>query len=174
MIDPLWRRICGLHIEDEGHVGAVWIAHDKETDTLHAYDCAIVRKEVLAVISECLNSRGRWIPIAWEKSAKAMADQLIDRGCNMLPETDTETKAIREMSTREIWERMRTGRFKVDKRLSEWLDEYKTFNREDSQVPNAKHPLMSATRHAVAQLDYAIRQRTTHKTQRNFPKVAIV
>lgn len=174
MIAPEWRRICGLHVQDEGEIAAVWLAHDRIPDVLHAYDCAIFRREVMAVIGEGLNARGRWIPIAWEKTAKEVADKLLDRGCNMLPEAEKETQAVREVTSRDIWERMRTGRFKVDKRLSEWLDEYRAFYREDSQVPNTSHPLMSATRHAVAQLDYAKRQHAGKKRVGNFPRVAIV
>lgn len=174
MIAPEWRRICGLHVQDEGEIAAVWLAHDKDTDVLHAYDSVIFRREVMAVIGEGINNRGRWIPIAWEKSAKDVADKLLERGCNTLPEAEKETQAIREVTSRDIWERMRTGRFKVDKRLSEWLDEFNQFYREDAQVPNTSHPLMAATRHAVANLGYARRQAPRRRLAGNYPKVAIV
>lgn len=174
MIDPRWRRIAGLHVQDEGTLAAVWIARDHETDTLHLYDCARFSREVLAVIGEGLNARGRWIPIAWEKSAEEMSKKLLDRGCNMLPDPIKETDAVAEVVSRDIWERMRTGRFKVDRRLAEWLDEYRNFYREDSQVPRTSHPLMSATRHAVSQLDYARRQAQRGEKQTNFPNVTIV
>lgn len=174
MIAPEWRRIAGLHVQDEGEIAAVWLAHDRETDVLHCYDSVIFRREVMAVIGEGINNRGRWIPVAWEKTAKEVADKLLYRGCNMLLEAEKETQAVREVTSRDIWERMRTGRFKVDKRLSEWLDEYRQFYREDAQVPNSSHPLMAATRHAVAHLDYAKRQAPKGKPPRNFPPVSII
>ena len=173
MIDSSYRRIAGVHVQEDGTVAAVWVALDKDTDCVHLYDCAKFSREVLAVIGEGLNARGRWIPIAWEKSAKDMADKLLDRGCNMLPEPSTDTDAMAEVVSRDVWERMRTDRFKVDKRLAEWLDEYRTFYREDSQVPKTGHPLMSATRHAISQLEYARRQMKGKKTV-NYPKVAMI
>lgn len=174
MIAPEWCRIAGLHVQDEGQIAAVWLAHDKTADVLHCYDCAIFKREVMAVIGEGLNARGRWIPIAWEKTAKEVADKLLDRGCSMLPEAEKETQPLIEVISRDIWERMRTGRFKVDKRLAEWLDESRQFYREDAQIPSKGFPFMSATRHAVAQLDYAKRQATKRTTHGNYPRVAII
>src|SRR3546814_4945820 len=113
------------------------------------YDCCVFRREVLAVIAEGLNARGRWIPVAWESALKDMADKLLDRGCNVLPEPVKDTDALAEVTSRDIEERMRSGRFKVDKRLAEWLDEFRAFSRRDAKVPRTGYPLMSATRHAV-------------------------
>jgi len=172
-MNPEWKRIAGIHVQEEGQIGSVWMAHDKSTDTIHLYDACIFRQEVLAVIGEGLNARGRWIPIAWQEKAKDMADKLLERGCNMLPDPSKDTESVAEVTSREIWERMRTGRFKVDKRLAEWLDEYKTFYREESKVPQGSHPLMSATRHAISQIDYAKRQGMRRKTL-NHPRVTIL
>lgn len=174
MIDEKWRRIAGIHVEDQGTIAAVWLARDSETDTVHLYDCAKFTREVLAVIGEGLNARGRWIPIAWENSAEEMSKKLLDRGCNMLPEPIKETEALAEVLSRDVWERMRTDRFKVDKRLAEWLDEYRAFYREDGQVPRTSHPLMSATRHAISQIEYARRQTQRGDKQVNYPTVTIV
>lgn len=173
MINPEWKRIAGIHVQDEGQIGAVWLAHDKERDQIHVYDACMFRQEVLAVIAEGLNCRGRSIPIAWESKSKDMADKLLDRGCNMVYEEHKDTPEVAEIVSREIWERMRTGRFKADKRLKEWIDEYQSFYREDSKIPTGASPLMSATRYAVAQLDYAKGQ-ISRKTKLSAPKLAIV
>jgi len=172
MIDPLWKRIAGISCQEDGTIGAVWIAHNKDTDSIHLYDACIFRREVLAVISEGLNCRGRWIPIAWTDKDKDMSDKLLEKGCNMLYDPYKDNQTVSEVISRDIWERMRTGRFKVDKRLSEWLEEYKTYYRDESKVPKG-FPLMSATRHAVSQLEYAKRQ-TPARKQIMFPKVAII
>lgn len=174
MIAPEWRRICGLHVQDEGTIAAVWLAHDKSSDVVHAYDACLFQREVLAVIAEGLIARGRWIPIAWHKDAKDIADKLLDRGVNMLPEPSEDTAAMAEVLSRDVWERMRTGRFKVDKRLANWLDEHRGFNRQDSQVPRESFPLMSATRHAVAMLYYARRQAPRGRKSVNYPKVSMI
>jgi hypothetical protein len=174
VIDPSWRRIAGLHILDDGMAAAVWIAHDRDSDTLHLYDAALFQREVLAVIAEGLNARGRWIPVAWPKDAKEVSDKLLDRGCNMLPEHSDDSDAMTEANSLDIQERMRTSRFKVDKRLQNWLDEFRTFFRADAKVPKTSHPLMSATRHAIAMLPYARRQAPRGRKQVNYPRVSIL
>lgn len=172
MIDPSWRRIAGYHCLDDGGHAAVWIAHDKETDTLHLYDACKFQMEVPAVIAEGMNARGRWIPIAW--TDKGISKTLQDRGCNTLPDAAPDSASDAEMVSREIWERMRTGRFKVDRRLKEWLDEFKTYGRRDGVVPKGAYPLMAATRHAVGSLEWARRQAPKRRQTANYAQVAIV
>jgi len=174
MVDPSWRRISGMSLEDDGTLAVVWMALDRASDVIHLYDVAVFRREVLAVISEGINARGRWIPMAWESKAKDMADRLLDRGCNMIPEPIKETQAGAEVSARDVWERMRTKRFRADKRLAEWIDESRGFYRQDSQVPLEGHPLMSATRHAVERLNYARRQAAARESGGTYPQIAIV
>jgi hypothetical protein len=174
MIETGWKRIAGMHCQEGGDIAMVWIAHDKEADGLHVYDCCVFRREVLAVIAEGLNTRGRWIPIAWEETGKDIADKLLDRGCNLLAEPSKKTPSLAEVVSRDIKERMLTGRFKVDSRLAEWKDEYTNFIREEGQVPLKSHPLMSATRHAVADIDYARRQGRKGVKEVNYPKVALI
>ena len=154
-LDQSWRRIAGIHIEDNGDIAAVWLAHDKDADCVHLYDCAVFRREVMAVIAEGLNARGRAIPLAWEQSGQEVIEKLKERGCKVLSEGYKDTPAVSEVTSRDLWERMRTGRFKVDRRNAEWLDEYRNFYREDGQVPQESFPLMSATRHAIGQLKKA-------------------
>lgn len=174
MIAPEWRRIAALHCQDDGEMAAVWMAHDRTADVIHLYDACVFRREVLAVIAEGLNARGRWIPVAWESASKDVADKLLDRGSNMLPDAVKDTDSMAEVTSRDIWERMRSGRFKVDKRLAEWLDEFKSFSRREAKVPRAGHPLMSATRHGVAMLEYARRQAPKGLKTVNYPKLAVI
>lgn len=174
MIAPEWRRIAGIHVLEDGTVGATWIAHDRDSDTGHIYDCCIFRREVLAVIAEGLNARGRWIPVAWAPSANEIVEKLLERGCSTLPEPVSDKPEMAEVVSREIEERMRTGRLRVEQRLAEWLDEYKSFYREDAKVPLKSHPLMSATRHAVAMLDWARRQAHKGKRQVNYARIAMI
>ena len=164
-----------MHAQNEGEIGCVWLAHDKAADVIHLYDCCMFRREVLAVIAEGLNARGRWVPVAWEGGAKEIVERLLDRGCNTLPEPSKQTPVLAEAISRDVWERMRTGRFKVDKRLAEWLDEYKSFVREDGQVPLKTFPLMSATRHAMADMDYARAQSRKGKLgDKNYPRISMI
>jgi len=175
MIEDHWKRIAGMHVTEVGDVAVCWIAYDKQTDTITLYECAMFRGQQPAVIAEGVNSRGRWIPLAFRREDKPMADMLRDRGANTI-EPLVENDALAEVWSKEIKERMDTGRFKVVRRLSEWLDESKTYFRDDAMVPRDSHPLMTATRFAVMQRkDWARALRPKGKAkQANYPKVAIV
>jgi hypothetical protein len=175
VIENDWPCIAGVHFQPEGGAAAVWIARDRKSDVLHLWDCAVYRREPLVMIAEGLNRHGRWIPIAWESGSKELIDKLLDRGCNTLPEPTKETPVMADAISRDIAERMHTGRFKVDRRLAEWLDEYASFKCVDGKVPLASHPLMSATRYATADLDYARRQRGRgDKAMKNYPGIAMI
>ena len=175
MIQSDWKRIAGVEMIDDGTMAAVWIAHDRHTDVIHLYDCAIFRREVLAVIGEGINARGRWIPLAWEKRARPIAEKLRERGCNLTYEPHEDSDAVAEAIARDIWGRMRSARFRVDKRLAEWLDEFKTFNRQDQKMPKETHPLMAATRYACAMYDeWARPERHVGHGKINHPNAVVI
>ena len=175
MIEPQWKRIAGVHFQaGAAGAGAVWIALDPQTDVAHLYDCALFPTEPAIIIAEGLNKHGKWIPIAWEKAAKPLADQLLDRGCNMLSEPVEQTDVQAEAASRDVLERMRSERFRVDRRMTAWLDEYRDFQRDEGKVPTKGHPLMAATRYAVANIAYARSQNRGRKDQKNYPTVAMI
>lgn len=174
VIEPTWRRIAGVHLEEDGTAGAVFLAHDTVSSVVHCYDAALFRAEVPAVISEGIAARGRWIPIAWRKPDKEFAESLRSAGLNLLPEPVADNQAVAEVISREIWQRLRAGRFRVDKRVFEWLNEYRSFNREESKVPMNGFPLMSATRYAIEHLAYAKAQSHSVMKGAQYPKVAII
>jgi hypothetical protein len=168
------KRIAGFHTEQDGRMAAVWMGIDTLSDVVTLYDCCLFNKEVLVVIAEGMNARGRWIPIAWESKNHDVSEHLLTRGCNMLYDSVKETPELAEMLTRDIWERMRTGRFKVEKRLGEWLKEFELFGKQDGKVPISAFPLMAATRYAVASLKEAKRLKSPAKHKSMAPKIAIL
>ena len=171
MIKPEFKRIAGMHMQEQGELGIVWMAYDKLTDTIHLYDACKFKNEVWPVICEGINARGRWIPMAWQKGQEDFAKQLSERKLRVNYDP---VKDIPEMVSRDIDERMRTKRFKVDNRLTEWVDEFKTFYKEDSKVPVGGFPLMTATRIAMADIKKAKRQAAPKMQRKNYPKVAIL
>jgi hypothetical protein len=172
MIPDDWPRIAGMHVRDDGDIGCVWMAHDKDRDLVHLYDACLFQREVLAVIAEALNARGRFIPVAW--THKEIADDLLERGVRMLPEPCDDSDAAAEVASRDVWSRMRSHRFKVERSLRQWSDEFESYNREGQKVPRDTHPLMSATRYAVQMLPWARRSAPKRGRNINFRKVAIV
>ncbi len=154
-IEESWRRICGIHAEPSGRITAVWFAHDRQTDTLHLYNAVEFQTEEMPIIAEGLASMGRWIPIAWERGSKSVADKLLERGCNMISEPVKEDEALADVLSREISTRIRTGRFVANARLKKLEAELKSSRRKDGKVPLKAQPYNSAMRHAVASLDWA-------------------
>ena len=174
MIDPTWKRIAGMHVEDDGTVGVVWLAHDWMSSVVHCYDAAIFRLEVKAVIAEGIGARGRHYPLAWRKKDEAFAKDLETSGITIIPEHCADNQAMAEVISREIWQKLRTSQFRVEKRVGDWLSEYRRFDRSDSKVPTSGYPLMAATRHAIEMLPYAKPERDPQRNKQNFPKLAIV
>jgi hypothetical protein len=173
-MNPDSKRISAIHVEDDGRIAAVWMGHDKIADVVTLYDCCLFNAEVLPVIAEGMNARGRWIPIAWSDKAKPMSDELLNRGCSMLYDPVKETPELAELLTRELLSRMKTGRFKVEKRLGEWLKEFEVFSKQDGKVPVSAYPLMAATRYAIASLHEAKKLKSTATPKTLYPKVAIL
>lgn len=171
MIETHWRRIAGVHCQPDGVIAAAWLAHDKDADCVHLYDCCLFRREVLAVVADGIRARGAWVPVAWAHGAGDIIEKLLERGVNTLTEPVKDSPALAEAASLEIWERMRTGRFKAARNLTEWLAEFEAYGRREGQVPLEGYPLMSATRHAAAMLGWALRRA---KGRQNFPDTAIV
>jgi hypothetical protein len=173
-VSPAWQRICGIHQMENGEIAAVWLARDPNTDIVHVYDSCMFRGDDRnpIIVAEGLNARGRWIPIAHDSAE--LADNLLNRGCNMEKDACKDTKADIEVISNEIDARMRTGRFKVEKRLGDWIDERKTFFREDAKVPTGSYPLMTATRHAMSKLEFALAQTKRSSSGPVYQKVAMV
>ena len=180
MIEDYWRRIAGFHVEEDGDMGVVWIAHDTTANVTHLYDAAILRSEVLAVIAECIANRGRWIPIAWHGKAKEFVDRFNNseneyyRGLNFLHDPCGDSQAIAEVLSREIDQRMKGGQFRRSRALGEWAQEFKGFYKDGSKIPLEGYPLMAATRHAIEMLHYARPLAQPGSKKLNYPKVAIL
>jgi len=174
MIDPTWKRIAGFHLEDDGTLGAVWLAHDDISSIVHLYDAALFTREVPAVICTGIAARGRHLPMAWRKKDEAMSEKLDEAGVYMLPDPSADDPAMAEVISRDIWQRLRTGQFRVEKRVGEWLEEYRKFYRDGQAIPKAGFPLMAATRHAIEMLPYATAEYSGRKSMSNHPTMSIV
>lgn len=174
MIEPTWKRIGAFHAEDDGTIGVVWLAHDEISSVVHCYDAALFRCEVPVVIADGIAARGRHYPLAWAKKDKAFADQFMEAGINTLPEPCTDDPAMVEALSRQIWQMLRGSRFRVDKRVGEWIREREDFNRDGSTVPLKGFPLMAATRHAVEMINYARAESFGYAQKKNYPELALI
>lgn len=181
-LDPWLKRIAGMHHEDNGDLGLVWLAVDDRAGTMTIYDCALFRMEVPAVIQLGITARGRYIPIAWRKQDEPTATMLLDAGCNVIPEHITETPSSIEMDTQDVFQKLRAQTLRVERRVQEWQSEYKRIQREVKSdgasnrwtVPARGFPLIAATRCAVKSLEWAEAETDRHATTENYPAMRII
>lgn len=181
-----WPRICGLDFGWDHPTAAVWLAWDRDTDTVHVYDCYRVREATPLVHSATIKAKGDWIPVAWphdglqhdKGSGEQLAEQYRKHGVRMLK--DKTTHAPRkgeeegsggngvEAGLMEMMDRMQTGRFKVAKHLHDWWEEFRLYHRKDGKLVKEGDDLMSATRYGLMMLRKAAV--VTNPTRRTAPQ----
>lgn len=174
-----WPRICGLDFGWDHPTAAVWIAWDRDNDTVHIYDCYRVREATPMTHAMAVNARGKWIPVAWphdglqhdKGSGDALADQYRKHGVNMLKDRATHPPQKGEpegsggngveAGLMDMLDRMQTGRFKVAKHLQDWWEEFRLYHREDGKIVKECDDLMSATRYGLMMLRMAVVNKVT-------------
>ena len=160
-----FRRICGIDFGIDHPAAACWIAYDPDADVIYVYDCYKERGQTAAYHSQAIKSRGDWIPVSFphdgmirdKGGGEALKDQYIRHGVNMLGMSARYDDSKgggqpREPATLEILERMRSGRFKVFRHLSEWFEEKRMLHRKDGKIVAERDDIESATRYAVMML----------------------
>ena len=173
LVDPIdipdyWPRICAVDFGVDHPFAAVWVAWDRDLDIVYVYDCYRKSRATIAENSIALRQRHPWIPVIWPhdgnqedpKSAKSLADLYRLEGVNMWYESFTNPPSAGqkkgdigvEAGLAQIWERMKSGRFKVFRGLNDWLEEFRMYHRKDGKVVPLKDDLMSATRYATQSL----------------------
>ena len=174
-----WPRIAGIDFGWDHPTAAAWLAHDTDTDTIYVYADYRVSRQVVALHVDALRARGPWIPWAWPQDGYQVKDakegeqlQALYRksGLNMLAqhaqfETSatvgerTASKVSVEAGLQDMLSRMRTGRWKVFKTCTSWLEEYRTYHRKDGVVVKEYDDVISASRYGFMMLRYATTQR---------------
>lgn len=174
IVDPIelprhWARIAGTDFGIDHPAATVWIAHDRDTDTVWVYDCYRMKGQTAAYHAAAIRERGPWIPVAWphdgmirdKGGGEVLAEQYRNAGANMLHESsryddDKGGAQSREPITGMIFERMKTGRLKVFSTCRELLDELRLLHRKEGVIVPERDDLESALRYAVMSLRYAL------------------
>lgn len=166
-----WPRICGIDFGWDHPTAAVWLAWDRDTDTVHVYDCYRKREATPLQHALVINAKGQWIPVAWphdglqhdKGSGEQLAQQYKKHGVNMLADRATFKDGSNgvEAGLMDMLDRMQTGRLKVAKHLHDWFEEFRLYHREDGKVVKQDDDLLSATRYAIMMLRKAVVQKNT-------------
>lgn len=178
-IDPIlipnhWPRICAVDFGYDHPFAAVWLAWDRDADSVYVYDCYREKKTTMAVHAASVNARGDWIPVMWphdglvhdKQSGKPLADiYRSDFRINMWRDPFSNPPAPGqkegqggngvEAGLMSMLNRMEMGRFRVFKTVPLWFEEYRMYHRQDGKIVAMNDDLMSATRYAVMSLRFA-------------------
>lgn len=174
LLPDLWPRIAAMDIGWDHPTAMVWMAIDRDTDTMYVYDTIRQSEQTPADFAPLIKQKGVWVPMAWPHDALQhekgtgvqMAEQYRGLGINMLhemaqfPETgdEGETRVSRtsvEAGLFEMLQRMQSGRLKVFSTLHDWFQEFRIYHRKDGKIVKLMDDLMSATRYAVMMERYA-------------------
>jgi len=160
-----WRYVWGIDPGIDHPFGAVLLGYDVDADVLyvmHAYRAkGETQLQHAYALKQWNGGFGAKVPVAWPQDAwqrkefegqlKSVALIYKKHGLRMLDEHakfadggNSTWAGILEMR-----ERMATGRFKVFRHLTQWIEEYREYHIKDGELVKKKDDLMSATRIAV-------------------------
>jgi phage terminase large subunit-like protein len=163
-----WPRIAAVDFGWDHPAAHVWLAWDRDTDTLYIYDAWSARETPVALQAQTLIGRGAWIPVAWphdglqhdKGSGQQLAAQYKTAGANMLRERATfedGTNGV-EAGVAEMLTRFQSRRLRVFSHLADWFKEFRNYYRKDGLIVKKGDDLMSATRYGVMMRRKAITQ----------------
>lgn len=184
LVDPreipaYWPRCYGL---DFGwhNTAAVFLAHDRDTDTV--YVTSEYKQGERTLEGHALHLQGmgaNWIPGTCDPAGGQRNQQdgetFLNRarrvGLNLTPADNSVEAGIDEVLTR-----MHTGRFKIFNTCREWQQEFHLYARNEKGLINKENDhLMDATRYAVMTgLKVAAVRRSNSGVSFKMPKVGIV
>jgi phage terminase large subunit-like protein len=178
-----WPRLVGMDFGWDHPTAIFWGAWDRDTDTVHIYDCSRVKEATPIIHAATIKAKGSWIPVAWphdglqhdKGSGEALADQYRNLGVNMLRDKATHNPSQGEeegtggnsveAGLMDMLQRMQTGRLKVAEHLNDWFEEFRLYHRKDGKLVKLDDDLMSATRYLIMMLRHA-KVNTPRKTAR--------
>jgi phage terminase large subunit-like protein len=168
-----WPRLVGMDFGWDHPTAIVWGAWDRDTDTVHIYDCTRLKEATPIIHAATIKGKGAWIPVAWphdglqhdKGSGEALADQYRALGVNMLKDKASHPPAKGELEgtggnsveagLMDMLQRMQTGRIKVAEHLNDWFEEFRLYHRENGKVVKIDDDLMAATRYLIMMLRHA-------------------
>lgn len=161
-----WKQIIGIDFGWDHPTAAIRLALDPENDVVHIVSAYRQKEATPLIHAAAIRPWGEGIPVAWphdalqhDKSGEQYRKLYAEHGLAMLSThasyEDKEKGNKVEEGLMDILQRMQTGRFKVDRTLSDWWEEFRMYHRKDGKVIKEHEDLMSATRYAVMMLRYA-------------------
>ncbi len=171
-----WPRLVGFDPGWTHPTAAVWLAHDRDTDTVYVYDTHRASEMSVPVHAAAIKAKGDWIPVAWPMDGYAvtaashgepLAQQYRNQGVNMRPAhaqfAETQSEGDRKMSRvsteaaiQEMLTRFQTGRLKVFNHLNLFFEEVRLYHRKDGIIVKVRDDILSATQKGIMDLRFAV------------------
>lgn len=183
-----WPRINGIDFGIDHPGAGAYLAIERSDDgqeIIHVYDCYRRAGETPVYHAAAMKKHGEWIPTAWphdgmvrEKgSAIRLKDLYRKQGLYMLADHASSPNVShdqqREASLIEMYEFMRTTRFKVWSTCNLFFEEKRFYHRKDGKVIALKDDIISAVRYAFMMRRFA-RTKPTGTVARAAPRRPIV
>lgn len=149
-----WRRVYGMDV-GWNRTAAVWAAEDPGSGVLELYDEHYMGQGEPASHAAAIKARGAWmqgvIDPASAGASQKDGERLIEiyrsdeLGLKLAPaENSVEAGLVA------VWDRLITGRLKVQAHLTNWLSEFRKYHRDErGKIVKANDHLMDATRYLV-------------------------
>lgn len=156
-----WYKLWALDFGIGHPFAAVLLAWDKDTDTIYILHTIRVADLTPVQHAAAMRAIDANAPVAWphdghdrdKGSGLQLSKIYADQGLNMLP-THAQFEGggySTEAGVSEMISYMEGGRFKLNRWLSEWLDEFRSYYRDKGLIVKSNDDLMSATRIGVMQ-----------------------
>lgn len=171
VIPPDWKQIVGMDFGWDHPTSAVRLAYDEAKDIVHVINAYKQREAIPMIHASVVKRWGEGLPVAWPHDAiqhDKRGDQFYaiyrDEGLAMLSEhaqfPDKRGNSV-EAGIAEILQRMQTGRWKVDRTLSAWWEEFRMYHRvkkqdQTSEIHKFNDDIMDGTRYAYMMLRHAL------------------
>lgn len=159
-----WAQIGGIDFGWDHPTAGVKLAWDRDTDTVYVAAAYRVREATPLIHAAALKEWGN-LTWAWphdglqhdKGSGEQLAEQYRKHGLTLTVERATFQDGSNgvEAGVMDMLDRMETGRLKVFRHLSEWLEEFRLYHREDGKIVKERDDLLSATRYALMMLRFA-------------------
>lgn len=157
LVDPFpipafWPRCYGFDVGWK-RTAALWLAHDKGTDTVYIYTEHYRGQAEPSIHVAAIKARGDWVPGAIDPAARGRNPKDGDALLRVYTEAGLRlTPALNEVEAGlyAVWERLSTQRLKVFRTCQNFMAEYRGYHRdEDGKIVKEDDHLMDALRYAI-------------------------
>lgn len=176
-LPAIWPQINGLDFGYDHPFGAASLAWDRDADIVYVTKDYRQRESTPIIHAAAVKPWGEWIPCAWphdglqhdKGSGEQLAAQYRAQGLNMLPEKAEWEEGGNgvEAGIAEMLDRMLTGRWKVFKTCTKWLEERRLYHRKDGKIVKERDDVISASRYALMMLRFAEVEKKAGMAKRN-------